>query len=67
MSQQPDYAAILEQNTVLEAKNVSLERQLAWYRKQVFGEKSERRLVNANPDQLSLDGLLSNRPEPPPG
>lgn len=44
----------------------ALKRQLAWYRKQVFGEKSERRLVDVNPDQLPLDGLLGERVEPPP-
>jgi transposase len=66
MSQQPDYAAIVEQNIELKGTVDELKRQLAWYRKQVFGEKSERRLVDANPDQLPLDGLLSNRPEPPP-
>lgn len=66
MSQQADYAAVLERITVLEARNMELERQLAWYRKQVFGEKSERRLVDLNPDQLPLDGLLGVHPEPPP-
>ena len=42
----------------LESENASLKRQLAWFKKQLFGTKSERRLVEVNPDQLLLKGLL---------
>ena len=66
MSQQPDYAAIQERNQFLESRVVELERQLNWLRKQVFGEKSERRLVDLNPDQLPLAGLLGDVPKPLP-
>lgn len=66
MSQQADYAAVLERITALEARNVELDRLLAWYPKQVFGEQSEHRLVDVSPDQLPLDGLLSDLPAPPP-
>ena len=44
----------------------ALKRQLDWFRKQVFGEKSERRHVDDNPDQLPLEGLLGERVEAPP-
>jgi transposase len=66
MSQQPDYAAIQERNQFLESRVIELERQLNWLRKQVFGEKSERRLVDLNPDQLPLAGLLGDVPKPLP-
>ena len=42
----------------LESENASLKRQLAWFKKQLFGTKSVRRLVEVNPDQLPLKGLL---------
>ena len=51
---------------MLEARLVELERQLAWFQKQLFGEKSERRLVDDNPDQLALAGLLGDIPRPLP-
>ncbi len=59
VSQQLSYAD-------LEGEIVSLKRQLAWFKKQLFGTKSERRLVEASPDQLLLNGLLGEviKPEP---
>ncbi len=59
VSQQLSYAE-------LESENVSLKRQLAWFKKQLFGTKSERRLVEVSPDQLLLNGLLGEviKPEP---
>lgn len=50
----------------LEAENASLKRQLAWFKKQLFGTKSERRLVDDNPDQLLLDGMLGTVTKPEP-
>ena len=66
MHQQPDYAAVLKKNGALESRVVELERQLAWFKNQMFGEKSERRLVDINPDQLPLQGLLGDVPKPLP-
>jgi len=47
---------------------LEVSRQLEWFKKQVFGQKSERRVESA--DQLSLGELLKKRPEeeeaPPP-
>ena len=43
--------------------------QLTWFKQQVFGEKSERRLIDDNPHQISLADLLSTtEPQvaPPP-
>lgn len=43
----------------------SLTHQLAWFKQQVFGEKSEKRLID-NPDQLPLgDALKDPEPEAP--
>ena len=66
MAQQDDYAATLERIAALEARNVELERQLDWFKKQMFGQKSERRIVEADPDQLALDGLLGEVPADTP-
>lgn len=44
-----DYAA-------LRAENAELKHQLAWFRRQLFGAKSERRPIDANPQQASLLG-----------
>lgn len=38
----------------LSTRNAQLERQLAWLKQQVFGEKSERRTIDFNPRQLTL-------------
>lgn len=48
------------------SENESLKRQLAWLKKQMFGTKSERRLVDVDPDQLPLDGLLAEVTKPEP-
>ncbi len=50
----------------LESENANLKRQLDWFKKQMFGTKSERRLVQTSPDQLLLNGLLGEvlKPEP---
>ncbi|WOG30147.1 transposase [Endozoicomonas sp. 8E] len=40
----------------------SLKHQLAWFRQQLFGEKSEKRLIE-NPDQLALGEILQDKPE----
>jgi len=47
----------------LEGEVVELKRQLAWFKKQLFGSKSERRLIEASPDQLSLGEALKRAPE----
>jgi len=58
MSQQPAYAAVIQENSALKSERDALKRQLGWFQKQMFGEKSERRLVEANPQQLVLESLL---------
>jgi transposase len=53
-----EVAALLASHRSLEAQVAQLKHQLDWFKKQLFGSKSERRLVEPSPDQLSLgEGL----------
>ena len=53
-----DVAALLASHQALEEQVAQLKHQLEWFKKQLFGPKSERRLVDFSPDQLSLgEGL----------
>jgi transposase len=53
------------------AENANLKRQVEWFKRQLFGRKSERRLREPDPEQLSLSGMLTTpvpateRPPPP--
>jgi transposase len=40
-------------------ENADLKRQVEWFKRQLFGQKSERRLREPDPQQLSLSGLLT--------
>ena len=46
-----------------ERKIQSLEHQLDWFKRQLFGRKSEKRILEPNPDQPLLNGF---EPEAPP-
>jgi transposase len=50
---------LLQKNSLLERENVELKRQIAWFQKQIFGSKSERRHVDDNPHQIPLNGLVT--------
>ncbi len=53
-----EVAALLASHEALQADFAEVKRQLEWFKKQLFGPKSERRLVEPSPDQLSLgEGL----------
>jgi transposase len=41
------------------AENAKLKRQVEWFQRQLFGRKSEKRLREPDPDQLSLAGMLT--------
>jgi len=45
------------ENQLLREEVVGLKRQVDWFKRQMFGQKSEKRLIEPNPDQL---GLLGN-------
>ena len=47
-------------------ENESLKQQLNWFKRQLFGEKSEKRLVIENPDQMDLGELFKMPSETPP-
>jgi len=47
----------------LQSENADLKKQLAWFKRQVFGPKSEKR-VEPNPYQLSLGEAFAPPPEP---
>ncbi len=46
------------QNVQLQEQVHALKHQLDWFKRQLFGEKSEKRLKEINPDQLSIGELL---------
>src|SRR6266568_4972766 len=50
----------------LEAKAADLQRQVDWFKRQLFGRKSERRLLEPDARQLPLAGLLTAAEAPPP-
>ena len=57
-----------EQSVILQAlreENAQLKRQLAWFKEQLFGSKSEKRVID-NPDQPLLTGLMGDPVEPLP-
>lgn len=56
------------QRALLEAEIQSLKSQLNWFKKQLFGQKSEKRLIDDNPNQASLlEGLdAEEKPEAEP-
>jgi transposase len=61
---QADILALLHRQEALEAQNAELRRQNAWFKRQLFGRKSERRLLTPEAHQLSLAGILPLREEP---
>jgi transposase len=50
----------------LKAENDALKQQLAWFKRQLFGRKSEKRLID-NPDQLGLADVLGEAVTTEPG
>ena len=55
----PDTTTLQAQNAALKTQVAQLTQQLDWFKRQLFGVKSERRLVEPNPDQPLLDGFGS--------
>ena len=66
LSSEADPAAVIEalQSSLEVAQNeiTSLKQQLDWFKRQLFGRKSEKRLIE-NPDQLDFAALLGDTPE----
>jgi hypothetical protein len=61
---------VLVQQRELQEQNAALKRQVEWFQRQLFGRKSEKRLREPDPDQLTLAGMLttpvSPADQPPP-
>ena len=51
-----------EKVIALEQKVLSLEQQIDWFKRQLFGRKSEKRELEPNPEQPLLDGLVLGTP-----
>src|SRR5919106_4235167 len=60
----PEILALLVQQRELQEQNAALKRQVEWFQRQLFGRKSEKRLREPDPDQLSLAGMLTTRVSP---
>src|SRR4051812_35597789 len=67
----PEILALLVQQRALQEQNAALKRPVEWFQRQLFGRKSEKRLREPDPDQLSLAGMLTapvapaDQPPPP--
>jgi transposase len=61
---QADIIALLQRQEALQAQNVELQRQNDWFKRQLFGRKSERRLLTPDAQQLPLAGILPSREDP---
>jgi hypothetical protein len=55
--------AVLAERDRLAEQVKALQRQIDWFKRQLFGEKSERRLIEPSPDQLGLGEGLAPTPE----
>jgi hypothetical protein len=66
----PEILALLVQQRELQEQNAALKRQGEWFQRQLFGRKSEKRLREPDPDQLTLAGMLTTpvaaADQPPP-
>jgi transposase len=67
---QAEIVALLVRNETLAQQNADLHRQVEWFKRQLFGRKSERRLLEPDAQQLPLAGMqpqeaLTDAPPPP--
>jgi len=62
-----EIVALLALNAELDERCAELERQVAWFQRQIFGSKSERRLETPDARQLALgESFAAGAPTPPP-
>ncbi|MBW8067784.1 MAG: IS66 family transposase [Ferrovum sp.] len=59
-------AVLVRANGLLRAENVELKRQLEWFKRQIFGQKSERRHIDDHSLQLSFADVAGQGDTPPP-
>ena len=60
-----DIQALLQCNADLQVKVESLEQQLLWFKRQLFGEKSEKFDMADNPYQVTIADVLNGLPDVP--
>ena len=53
---QADIVALLRRQEALEVRNAELQRQNEWFKRQLFGRKSERRLLTPEAHQFEQSG-----------
>jgi transposase len=58
-----EIVALLQKQEALREQNAELRRQNEWFKRQLFGRKSERRLLTPDAHQLPLAGILPAREE----
>lgn len=61
---QHEHDALKQTHASLHARVSELQRQLAWFQNQLFGRKSEQRVVDGDARQLSLGESLAALPDP---
>ena len=62
---QEDIVELLVSTESLKERNQQLSRHLEWFQRQMFGEKSERRILANSPDQLTLGECFKDRSKLP--
>ena len=63
-SSSPQSDDFQNENQLLREQVSQLQQQVDWFKRQLFGQKSEKHLVDPNPDQLGLLGQLPTPPSP---
>ncbi len=61
-----EHAQLTQKIDSYEARIQALQSQVDWYKRQLFGQTSEKRPIEPNPHQLSLPDVLDETPEPSP-
>mgnify|MGYP002134318943 CR=1 FL=1 len=57
------YDEALIKNILLEQENAALKKQVEWFRKYLFGKKSERIVSHINEEQLTFEGFDVDKPQ----
>lgn len=63
---QEEIVELLREHQALSQHNSELKQQLAWFKRQLFGVKSERRLIEPEARQMSFAAMLTAPEAPPP-
>jgi transposase len=58
------YSGLVQEHNQLKKRTVELQQQLDWFKRQLFGAKSERRIIQDSSRQLTLGELGQAGPEP---